>query len=110
MIATTTETSLVSSILQQERRASPRFRMAKPLLACPFGPEYKEEVQATCNTSENGVYFESRSTHYRVGMPISVSAPCTSQTRQHSPSFGKVVRIDRLEDGRLGIAVQILMR
>lgn len=110
MMDTITETSLVSSILQQERRASPRFRTAKPLLACPFGPEYKEEVQATSNTSQNGVYFETRSKHYRIGMPISVSAPCTSQNRCNSPSFGKVVRIDRLEDGNLGIAVQILMR
>jgi hypothetical protein len=110
MIATATETNLVSSILQQERRSSTRFRVAKPLLACPFGPEYTEEVQTTSNTSREGVYFETRSRHYRVGMPISVSAPYTSQGRHRSPSFGKVVRIDEREDGTLGVAVQILMR
>jgi hypothetical protein len=110
MIDTTTETSLVSSILQQERRSSPRFQITKPLLACPFGPEYKEEVQTTSNTSRDGVYFETRSPHYRIGMPISVSVPYTSPNRGSSPCFGKVIRIDELMDGSFGIAVEILMR
>jgi hypothetical protein len=110
MNAITTETSLVSSILQQERRANPRLSISRPLLACPFGPEYKEEVQTSSNTSRDGLYFETRSQHYRVGMPISVIEGYAPETRYHSPSFGKVVRIDRLEDGSFGIAVHILMR
>jgi hypothetical protein len=110
MIATTTENSLVSSILQQERRANPRWSLAKPVLACPFGPEYKEEVPTTSNTSRDGLYFETRSQHYRVGMPVSVLEGYAPHHRYGSPSFGKVVRIDRLKDGTSGIAVQILMR
>jgi hypothetical protein len=111
MPATATETNMVSSILMQdERRATPRYRVNRPVLACPFGPEYKEEVHTISNTSRDGIYFETRSQHYRVGMPISVSAPYTSPHRSDSPSFGKVVRIDRLADGTLGIAVHILLR
>jgi hypothetical protein len=110
MIATATETSLVSTILEQERRDTPRLGIAKRVLACPVGPEYKEEVQTTSNISRNGLYFETRSKHYRVGMPISVVEHYSPETRYNSPSFGKVVRVDDLADGSSGVAVQILMR
>jgi hypothetical protein len=110
MIATTTENSLVSSILQQERRATLRLPLARPVLACPFGPEYKEEVRTTSNTSRDGLYFETQSKHYRVGMPVSVIEGYAPDHRYSSPSFGRVVRIDRLKDGSSGIAVEILMR
>ncbi len=110
MIATTAEISLVSTILQQERRTAPRLGVSKRVLACPFGPEYKEEVQSTSNMSRDGLYFETRSKHYRVGMPISVVEGYSSETRYNSPSFGKIVRVEQLEDGSAGVAVQILMR
>jgi hypothetical protein len=110
MIATTTEKSLVSTVLQQERRTNPRLSIAKPLLACTFGPEYKEEVQTTSNTSGNGLYFETPSPHYYVGMLISVLVGYAPGTRYHSPSFGRVARIDRLPEGNFGVAVRILMR
>lgn len=110
MLHPTKETSLVSSILPQERRTIPRFNIARPMLACPFGSEYKEEVHTTSNTSRDGLYFETRSQHYRVGMPISVIEGYTPGHRYCAPSFGRVVRIDELTDGNRGIAVEILMR
>jgi len=110
MIATLTDTSLVSSIVPQERRASRRSVLEKAVLACPFGPEYKEAVQTISNMSRDGLYFETRSSHYRVGMPICIVEGYTPQTRYNSPSFGKVIRVDRLQDGGSGVAVQILMR
>jgi hypothetical protein len=110
MPTTTAEASLVTSILQTERRKSPRFSISRPLLACPFGPEYTEAVHTSSNTSRDGVYFETRAKHYCVGMPISVSAPYAGRQNAVSPSFGKVVRVDRFDDGRLGVAVRILMR
>jgi hypothetical protein len=106
----TTETSLVSSILRRERRTSARLPLARPLMACPFGPEFKEEVQTTANTSRDGYYFQTRSTHYRIGMPISVVEGYGPDSRYNSPCFGRVVRVDTFEDGSFGIGVQVLMR
>lgn len=103
-------TSLVSSIVAQERRAAPRSSLAKPMLACLLGPECREEVQTASNTSPNGLYFRTTSQHYRVGMPINVIADYTPGHNYSSPSFGRVVRIDQLKDGQLGIAVEVLMR
>jgi hypothetical protein len=107
----TMEMTVVSSLLpREELRSSPRFRTSEPVMTHFLGDEYKEEVHTLSNRSREGVYFETRSTHYRVGMPISVSTSCDSPQRWSAPSFGKVVRIDRLADGHLGIAVRILMR
>ena len=105
------EISLVSSFLSHdERRSSHRFRSDESVLTCLFGDEYNEEVQTLSNRSRDGLYFETRATHYRVGMPISVSTACESPLRWNSPTFGKVVRINHLADGGFGIAVRILMR
>jgi len=110
MASSTMETSLVTSVMQQERRANPRVKIARPLLARPLGPEYTEEVQTTSNTSRNGVYFRTRSSHYYVGMSVSVILGYAPNDPCNSKSFGQVVRIDRLKDGAFGIAVQIQMR
>jgi hypothetical protein len=104
-----TERSLIAAMLETERRTSRRENIPRQLLACPFGPEYREEVQTTSNSSRDGLYFTTRSSHYRVGMPVSVIVGYAPAARCDAPSFGKVIRIDRLKDG-LGIAVRILMR
>ena len=105
------EISLVGSLLSHdERRASQRFPNDGPVLARSLGDEYNEEVHTLSNRSRDGVYFETRSAHYRVGMPISVSAACDTPQRWCATAFGKVVRIDQLADGNFGIAVRILMR
>jgi hypothetical protein len=105
------QNSIVSSFLpHDERRSSHRFGSGEPVLTCLFGREYNEEVQTLSNRSRDGLYFETHSAHYRVGMPISVSAASDSPHCWDSPAFGKVVRINSLADGNFGIAVRILMR
>jgi PilZ domain len=105
-----TENSLVAAQVPQERRSSRRVNIDMPLLARPFHPEYKEEVQTTSNTSRDGLYFHTPSKHYCVGMRVSVILGYGPDNRYNSPAYGQVVRIDRLKDGGLGVAVQIQMR
>jgi hypothetical protein len=106
-----TEMTMVSSLLSREElRSSPRLRTNEPAMTHFLGDEYKEEVHTLSNRSRDGIYFETRSTHYRIGMPISVSTVCDSAHRWSAPAFGKVVRIDRLTAGNMGIAVRIVMR
>jgi hypothetical protein len=105
------EMTVVSSLLpREERRSGPRLSTSELAMTHFLGDEYKEEVHTLSNRSRKGVYFETRSAHYKVGMPISVSTACDSPQRWSAPSFGKVVRIDRLAAGNFGIAVRILMR
>jgi hypothetical protein len=95
---------------EQEHRTSRRVKVSRPLLARPSDPKYKEEVQVTLNTSRDGLYFRTRLKHYHVGMRVSVILGYIPNDRFNSTSLGKVVRIDRLEDGSFGIAVHIEMR
>src|SRR5258708_846830 len=110
MATLNTQTSLVSSLMPQERRGNQRTDMALPVLARSLDPAYKEEVQITSNTSRNGLYFKTRSKHYSVGMCVSVIMGYAPNHRVNSEAFGQVVRVDRLEDGSFGIAIEILMR
>ncbi len=104
------ELSLVSALAPQERRSYPRYPTATSLLACPFGPEYKEEVEIISNASRDGLYFRSRATHYRAGMPVTVILGYRPEHSANSPCLGKIVRVDKLADGSFGVAVRILMR
>ena len=105
-----TAKSLVTSPKAQERRTNPRVNIAMPLLARPFDPKYKEELQTSSNTSRNGLYFQTRSKHYSVGMRVSVILGYAPGSRCNSPAYGEVVRIDRLNDGGLGVAFRIQTR
>jgi hypothetical protein len=104
----TTETAVISA--GEEHRASRRVRVSRPLLARPSDPKYKEEVQVTLNTSRDGIYFRTRLKHYHVGMRVGVILGYIPNDPCNSTSFGKIIRIDRLEDGSFGIAVHIEMR
>ena len=105
----TTETAVIAPA-KQEHRASRRVKVSRPLLIRPSDPKFKEEVQVTLNSSRDGLYFRTRAKHYHVGMRVSVILGYIPNDRCNSTSLGKVIRIDRLEDGSFGIAVQIELR
>ena len=109
MKKTTTGTAVITPA-EQEHRASRRVKVSRPLLARPSDPKYKEEVQVTLNTSRDGLYFRTRLKHYHVRMRVSVILGYIPNDRCNSTSLGKVVRIDRFEDGSFGIAVHIEVR
>jgi PilZ domain len=106
----TTETAVIAPVSGKEHRTSRRVKIPRPLLARPSDPKYKEEIQTTLNTSLDGLYFRTRLKHYHVGMRVSVILGYVPNDRCNSTSLGKVVRIDQLDDGSFGIAVQIQLR
>ena len=106
----TTETVVIAPVAERERRASRRVKIARPLLARPSDPKYKEEVHTTLNASRDGLYFTTRAKHYYVRMRLKVTLGYAPNDPCNSVSFGEVVRIEQLEDGRFGIAVRILLR
>ena len=96
--------------LEKERRTVKRLKIARPLLSRPEDPAYKEVVETTRNASRYGVYFTTPVSHYYVGMHLRVTLGYTPNDPCNASSFGKIVRIDPLEDGGWGIAVRILLR
>jgi hypothetical protein len=91
----------------KERRTNRRATVARKLLICPSEPPFSEEVQPTSNVSRGGMYFVTASKHYYVGMRVSLIAGYTPNDPCNATSFGEIVRITKLEDGRFGVAVRV---
>ena len=111
-----TATALVLPLLQRERRKRTdrrrRHRIKLSLPAClrPFDPRYAclEEVQTTLNFNRDGLYFTTWLEQYFLGMRVLVTFPYCSEASARLEYLGKVVRMERLADGRLGVAVQFV--
>ena len=96
----------------EERRRKGRLKLARVVRVRPSEPGLTEfdEILPTQNAAQDSVYFVSRNKKYKAGLRVFVTYPY-SETRGsiNQESLGKVVRIDELDHGRRGIAVQILM-
>ena len=76
----------------------------------PSDPKFEEEVTTTLNRSRHGLYFTTWAEHYYLGMHLHVTFPYSSSVDLcNYEQRATVARIDRLHDGRLGIAVQMLL-
>lgn len=95
-----------------EKRISRRAKIAKPLRVRPSEPreDHFEDLPVSVNASKDGIYFQTRVESYYKGMRVFVTFPFTSA---HDPMnceyVAEVVRIDKLPNGRLGVAVRLLM-
>lgn len=83
--------------------------MARQVLVKPHDPFYLEEVQTTANISKDGYYFITAASHYYMGMPVGVTFPYTPGDPFNTEKSAKVVRIDRLPEGKFGIALQLIL-
>lgn len=108
--AVASKTSALIATCPHERRRDRRVKLSRPVLAQPSDRRFKEGLETTVNTSRDGLYFRTRAMHYYVGMHLGVNVGYAPHDPCNLSSFGNVVRIDRLQNGALGIAVRILLR
>ena len=104
-------TAVVTPLRQSERRNRLRIRFSRPVRV---GSEAKygrvEEVRTTVNVSRDGLYFTTSLEHYYVGMWLMVTFPYAPADPIKKEQIGKVVRLERLADGRVGVAVEFFSR
>jgi hypothetical protein len=62
----------------------------------------------TANVSRTGLYMETSAGHYYAGMNVSVTRNFQPEDRMHREETGTVTRVERLNDGRWGVAIRIL--
>ena len=93
----------------RERRQTQRESRSEAVLICPCDPQYPEEVCTTLNVSRNGLYFATTAEHYFPGMKVIVTLDFRSDGPMQREYIGDVVRLERLEDGKWGVAIRILM-
>jgi hypothetical protein len=94
-----------------DRRRTRRVRMKQGLRVRPASTKDGafEEIGETTNVSQDGVYFVTQRGGYRVGMGLLVMVPYHSpNSPQNYEYLGQVARIDELENGQKGVAVNFL--
>ena len=94
----------------KNRRQSPRAKMAQPVRVRPFDAHYPSEVCTTINISRKGFYFTTTVAHYFKGMGVFVARNFQPEDPIITEEVAEVVRIEKLPEGRWGIAVGILKR
>jgi hypothetical protein len=93
-----------------EHRRYRRAKIAKPLRVRPSEPrdDHFEDLPVSINASKEGIYFHTRRNSYYKGMRLFVTFPFASS---HDPMnceyVAEVVRVEKLANGRFGIAVHL---
>ena len=108
--SSTEPTGAKSPLSAKELRRSSRDKVPKSVRIRSSDSNNDEEVRTTLNASRDGLYFTTWAEHYYVGMRINMTFPYASVDLPNSEYSGEIVRMERLMDGRVGIAVQIVLR
>ena len=95
-----------------DKRVSRRAKIARPVRVRPSEPrdDHFEDLPISVNASKTGIYFTTRLHSYYPGMRVFVTFPYSSP---HDPMnceyVAQVVRVEKLENGRIGVAVHLKM-
>jgi hypothetical protein len=92
----------------QERRRYHRIDLLQAVRVRSFDPSLPPEYCTTLNASQDGLYFPTREGHYVLGMSIFVTTDFQPDSQLNSTIVGVVVRIDKLESDKRGIAIHVL--
>jgi PilZ domain-containing protein len=95
----------------QYHRRSRRINIGQPVRLIPSLPrgECFEEIGTTSNVSLEGLYFLTKREHYEVGMRLRVTLPYHSPSDSRAREYlAQVVRVELLDNGQRGVAVQLL--
>jgi hypothetical protein len=93
-----------------DKRRSRRIRIGQPMKIRASDPKDAfEELNVTKNVAREGIYFVSSIKAYYEGMRLHITVP------HHNPRdpkdreyIGQVVRVEKLQEGQSGVAVQFL--
>jgi hypothetical protein len=111
--ALTVEIQKPATLSREERRGSHRVRISRPVRVRPSDPARGsfDEVVKTEDVSLGGLYFQTSSPNYELGMRLFVTYPYDPSVQLSTCEYlAVVVRIERLEHGRWGVAVRYLMQ
>ena len=92
---------------RKDRRVSSRINQSQTIRIRPAEPSYAEEIRTTLNVSWDGLYFATSMDHYFPGMIVFVTRDFYWNDPKNREEQGTVVRVDKLKEGRSGVAVQL---
>jgi len=97
---------------KEERRRKGRLKLPRVIRVRPSDPGLPDfdEILPTQNSALDSAYFVTKNQRYKESMRVFITFPYAEEMGSINREFlGKVVRIDELDHGRRGIAVQMLM-
>ncbi len=98
----------IEYISRQDREIAPRVEPSQTVRVRPFDTRYSEDVCITADISESGLSFETSFGHYYEGMNVSLARNFQAADPMRHEETAKIVRAERLSDGRWGVAIRIL--
>jgi hypothetical protein len=94
----------VRSILRSDARTN----SSQPIRIRPLNSHYPEETCTSINLSPSGLYVESTSNHYYVGMEVYLTRNVNPGDAKNQEEHGFVVRAEKLESGKCRFAIRII--
>lgn len=95
-----------------DRRGKRRAKISQPVRVRPSEPIANgfDEVLATIDMCRDGIYFATARDSYHKHLRLFITLPYHDHPGAiHLEYIGEVVRVDRLPDGKFGVAVHLLM-
>ena len=90
-----------------ERRRKSRVRLAQSVRVRPTDSPDPVDICSTLNVSPNGLYFATSLEHYCPDMRVCVTRNFRHDDPTNREDTGVVVRVDKLRNGKRGIAIRI---
>ena len=90
-----------------ERRHLARTRLSQVVRIRPFDTDLPAEYCTTLDVSQDGLYFSTSASHYTPGVNVYVSSDYQPGSPLNHALTGLVVRVDKLEDDKWGVAIQV---
>jgi hypothetical protein len=90
-----------------ERRRQPRTDLSQVVFIRPFDSRLPPDSCTTFNVSQDGLYLATLADHYVPGMNVYVTSDFQHGSLAHFANAGIVVRVDKLEDNKWGVAIHI---
>jgi hypothetical protein len=92
------------SVVRREKRVL----ISQPIHIRPVNSRYPEETCTSLDISRSGLYLESSSNHYYVGMEVYLTRNDRAGGPANPEEHASVVRVEKKENGRCRIATRII--
>jgi hypothetical protein len=90
----------------ESQRQNPRAKVSQRLRVRPRAADSPAEIYLTLNVSRKGLCFVTASNGYFEGMEVCVTRNFQPNDPANREEDGTVVRVDKLRDGKWGVAIQ----
>ncbi len=95
----------------KDARRRRRIKVSLPLEIRPFDARFADivDVGEVVDFTRDGLYFATCMPHYFMDMRLLVTFPFGDKVSAHKKFLGKIVRMERRDNGSHGVAVKFLV-